>query len=92
MLEKEELKDVLVLVSERAHSEKITELIKQATLDLNARKLMQIMIDLHREVLEEMGFDGVDGLLDCMEAIDKYMSDNEIMKLVTDIRKKFGQE
>jgi hypothetical protein len=92
MLEKDVLKDVLERVIKKAHSDEIVDIIKNATLDLNAKILMQTMIDLHREVLEEMGYDGVDGLLDCMEAIDHNISDQEIASLVVNIRKKFGQE
>ncbi len=92
MLDKDDLKKVLVEVAARAHSEEISEIVKSATLDLDARKLMDTMINLHRRVLEEMGYDGVDGLLDCMEAIDNYMNDDEITVLVSEIHKKFGQQ
>lgn len=92
MLEKDVLKDVLERVIEKAQNDEIVDIIKKATLDFNAKLLMETMIDLHKEVLVEMGYDGVEGLLDCMEAIDHYISDQEIACLVVNIRKRFGQE
>lgn len=92
MLDKETLIKVLTEVSLRAQTDEISKIIKDATGDFNVRLLMQTMMDLHKKVLEEMGYDGMDGLMDCMEAIDRFIDDDEVMGLVMNIRSFFGQE
>ncbi len=92
MLDKETLIKVLTEVSQRAQTDEISKIIKDATGDFNVRLLMQTMMDLHKKVLEEMGYDGMDGLMDCMESIDRFIDDDEVMELVMNIRSFFGQE
>ena len=92
MLDKETLLKVLTEVYQRAQTDELVNTIKDAINDFNVRILMQTMMDLHKKVLEEMGYDGMDGLMDCMEAIDRFIDDEEIMGMVIAIRKIFGQE